>query len=100
LSIAEENFMAEKSNAPTREKIGQGRFKAAALARDAVLVLTQLAEIGVDESRIGELAGLVRRSGHLIFQRADSSGQKDRDAFLSTLRTGIVAIAPKVEDEP
>ncbi|RYF30492.1 MAG: hypothetical protein EOO23_05025, partial [Comamonadaceae bacterium] len=77
-----------------REKIGQGLFKSAAVARDGAPVVERLASIGVDEERVVELTGLIRRAGSLILQRPDSADQAARDDFLATLRQGLVARAP------
>jgi hypothetical protein len=80
-----------------REKIGQGLFKEAAGARDAAPVVKRLASIGLDEERVTELAGLIRRAGSLILQRPDPADQAARDDFLAALRGGLVAQVPKVD---
>lgn len=80
-----------------REKIGQGRFKDAAAARDPTPVLKRLTAIGVDADRVSELAGLVRRAGSLIHQRPEPTAQKVRDHFLATLREALETTAPSVD---
>lgn len=80
--------------------MGQGRFKSAAAARDAGQLIRRLETIGVDEERVEELAGLVRRTGSLILQRPDTKAQAERDAFLSSLRECLVALAPDIDLTP
>ncbi len=47
--------------------------------RDGLPVVQRLASIGVDEERVAELAGLIRRAGSLILQRPADRDQVVRE---------------------
>lgn len=79
-----------------RERIGQGLFTNAAAKRDPAPVIDRLRATGMDEERLDELAGLVRRSGSLIFQRVDPPGQASRDAFLDAIRDYVATEATRL----
>ena len=80
--------MSEQS-AEEPERIGQSLFNSAVATRDPVPVVDRLNTIGIDQERVEGLAGLIRRSGALIFQRPDSQGQQKRDDFLDTIRAFV-----------
>lgn len=61
-------------------------FADAATRRDPDPVVGLLAAMDIDDDRIEELAGLIRRTGSLIVQRPDQKAQKRRDAFLDGIR--------------
>jgi len=83
-----------------RESIGEGLFADLAKVRNAIPLIWRLEAVGVDDDRVEELAGLVRRAGSFIYQRPDVAGQASRDAFLDALVAAVGRIAPEVGIAP
>jgi hypothetical protein len=83
-----------------RKRIGESLFADCAKERNAAPLVGRLEAIGIDDDRVKELAGLVRRAGSLIYQRPEAAGQASRDAFLDALLAGVVRIAPEVGIAP
>ena len=83
-----------------RQRIGEGLFADVAKVRNAFPLICRLEAVGVDDDRVEELAGLVRRAGSLIYQRPDVAGQALRDGFLAALMAAVGRIAPNVAIAP